>query len=108
LVAPSLYEGFDLPTVEAMSQGCPILASDIAVHREVLGSAAQYFEPTNLAAFVEALANLWKDTALRGNLTQMSKLTAKSFDWSRTAALTREAFLSAIQTPSQSASTAAL
>ena len=46
-IFPSLYEGFGLPPIEAMSCGCPVLASDIPVLKEVCGDAAIYFDPNN-------------------------------------------------------------
>ena len=47
LVFPSLYEGFGIPPLEAMVHGCPVLASDIPATREVCGSAAVYFNPSD-------------------------------------------------------------
>ena len=47
-IFPSLYEGFGLPPIEAMSCGCPILVSDIPVLREVCGNAATYFNPLDI------------------------------------------------------------
>ncbi len=44
-IFPSIYEGFGLPLLEAMTCGCPVLASDIPVFREVCGDAAIYFNP---------------------------------------------------------------
>ena len=44
-IFPSIYEGFGLPPLEAMACGCPVLASDIPVEREVCGDAALYFNP---------------------------------------------------------------
>ncbi|MCR4582032.1 MAG: glycosyltransferase family 4 protein [Prevotella sp.] len=44
-IFPSVYEGFGLPPLEAMNCGCPVLASDIPVLREVCGDAAVYFNP---------------------------------------------------------------
>ncbi len=44
-IFPSLYEGFGLPPIEAMSCGCPVLVSDIPVLHEVCGDAATYFNP---------------------------------------------------------------
>lgn len=51
-VCPSLYEGFDFAGIEAMRCGGMVLASDIAVHREVYGEACGYFD----AYCVESLA----------------------------------------------------
>ena len=47
-IFPSLYEGFGLPPIEAMSCGCPVLVSDIPVLREVCGDAATYFNPLDV------------------------------------------------------------
>lgn len=44
-VFPSLYEGFGLPPLEAMSCGCPVVASNVSSLPEVLGDAALYFDP---------------------------------------------------------------
>jgi glycosyltransferase involved in cell wall biosynthesis len=56
-IAPSLYEGFGLPCLEALASGCPVIASDIPPHREVCRDQATYFPPTSvdaLAACMEA------------------------------------------------------
>lgn len=55
LLVPSLYEGFGLPLLEAMSQGVPILASDILPFREVGGSTLDYIAPTDLAKWAEMM-----------------------------------------------------
>lgn len=57
-VCPSLGEGFDFSGVEAMRCGSPVIASDIQVHRDVFGSAAEYFatySPGDLARAVKAV-----------------------------------------------------
>lgn len=55
-VCPSFGEGFDFSGIEAMRCECPVVASDIAVHREVFGSAAEYFSPYSTPELVSALA----------------------------------------------------
>lgn len=53
---PSLYEGFGYPPLEALSQGCRVVASEIPVLREVLGSAATFANPHDPAALAHALS----------------------------------------------------
>lgn len=59
VLAPSSEEGFDLPAVEAMAMGVPLIASDIAVHRELV-SGARLIDPLDgpgwMAAIAEATA----------------------------------------------------
>ena len=57
-VCPSIYEGFDYPGVEALRCGGAVLASDIPVHREVLGEAAAYYPPYDDAACARAILAL--------------------------------------------------
>ncbi len=55
LITASYAEGFNLPIVESLSRGRPVLASDIPVHREVAGSHAAYFRPRAAAALAELI-----------------------------------------------------
>jgi alpha-1,2-rhamnosyltransferase len=55
-ITTSIAEGFNLPIVEALSKGCPVLASDLPVHREVGGAHAAYFPSGDAAALVELIA----------------------------------------------------
>tara|TARA_R110002051_G_scaffold53074_2_gene100316 strand:- start:2954 stop:4192 length:1239 start_codon:yes stop_codon:yes gene_type:complete len=54
VVAPSSVEGFDLPAVEAMAMGVPLIASDIAVHRELV-SGARLIDPLDGLGWLSAL-----------------------------------------------------
>jgi glycosyltransferase involved in cell wall biosynthesis len=54
-VCPSFAEGFGLSGVEAMMCGCPVVASDIAAHREVYADAAEYCNPYSLDDLVRAI-----------------------------------------------------
>lgn len=56
VVVPSRLEGFSLPVLEALTAGAPLVASDIAVHREVAGEAAWYFRCGDAAACARACA----------------------------------------------------
>jgi len=55
---PSLYEGFGLPLVEAMSCGCPVLASNCGSLPEVAGGGAQCFELMDAQSMTAALLAL--------------------------------------------------
>ncbi len=58
-VFPSLYEGFGIPPLEAMASGCPVIASDIPVTREVCGDTARYFRPHDADALAALMREHW-------------------------------------------------
>jgi glycosyltransferase involved in cell wall biosynthesis len=67
---PSMVESFGHPLVEAMACGVPVVASDIAVHREVCGDAALYFEPSDHHALAARLRQLAESPDLRMQLRE--------------------------------------
>jgi len=78
---PTLYEGFDLPPLEAMAAGCPVIASDIPVHHEVLGDAARYIkagDPGALAATIDAIVH---DANLQHQLRTRGVEQAAKYSW---------------------------
>lgn len=56
LIAASYAEGFNLPIIEALRAGCPVLASDLPVHREVGGAHAAFFPKDDADALAELVA----------------------------------------------------
>lgn len=56
VACPSLFEGFGLTGVEAFACGAPVVASELAPHREFLGEHARYFPPGDVPALAAALA----------------------------------------------------
>ncbi len=84
VLAPSLYEGFDLPSVEALACGASIIASDIAVHREVLQDSAVYATVDSVDEWVNAIMNCGNKPPLsRSNVRewmQVSKETMKIYE----------------------------
>lgn len=58
MVFPSVYEGFGIPAVEAMSLGKPVLASMSSAFPEVIGQAGVYFDPFSVEEFVAGLREI--------------------------------------------------
>jgi len=82
LVFPSLYEGFGIPPLEAMVNGCPVIASDIPPVREVCGDAALYFDPhraDELAAGMRTI--LAESDSVRRERVQRGDERAATFTW---------------------------
>jgi|UPI00068BEAE1 glycosyltransferase involved in cell wall biosynthesis len=86
-VFPSLYEGFGLPPLEAMSLGCPVVASNAASIPEVCGDAALYFDPTSVADMATAITRVVDDADLRADLRRRGTLRFATFTWDAAAQL---------------------
>lgn len=67
-VYPSLYEGFGLPPLEAMSCGCPVIVADSSSLPEVCGNAAVYCDPHNTQSLLRALTRVLDNPQLRAEL----------------------------------------
>lgn len=80
-VFPSLYEGFGIPPLEAMTQGCPVLAADIPAVREACGDAALYFDPRDGASLRRALQSILSEPARRAALVAAGKTNLARFSW---------------------------
>jgi glycosyltransferase involved in cell wall biosynthesis len=90
-VLPSLYEGFGLPILEAMSHGVPVAASNTGALPEVCGDAALMFDATNVADIAGALKAL-RSEPLRSRLAEAGRARAREFSWARTARLTLDVY----------------
>ena len=76
---PSLYEGFGLPALEAMSLGTPVLTSNTASLPEVVGDAAVKVDPYDVRAMVEGIRALDADDELCGHLSWAGRQRAGLF-----------------------------
>ena len=92
LVFPSLWEGFGLPAVEAMSCGVPVLSSDRGSLPEVVGEAGLYYDPLDVPAIAGTILNFFGDPELRARVTEAALPRTARFSWDRAAELGEECF----------------
>ncbi|HET8673605.1 MAG TPA: glycosyltransferase family 1 protein [Thermoleophilaceae bacterium] len=82
---PSLYEGFGLPVLEAMTCGAPVLTSRVSSLPEVGGNGAAYVDPLDVADMRDGIARLLGSSAERRALAERGRARAAEFSWERTA-----------------------
>lgn len=91
-VYPSLYEGFGLPPLEAMSLGCPVICSSSSSLPEVVGNAAEQFDPQNIDSLRTAIESVVFNTDHRENLISQGYAQSKLFSWEKCASKTLEIY----------------
>lgn len=87
-VFPSRYEGFGIPLIEAMSRGCPVVASDIAPSREVCGGAVRYFPLDDPIQMVPLIERIVSDPDEAAELRARGRVAAARYSWRDAADLT--------------------
>lgn len=78
---PSTYEGFGLPPLEAMAEGCPVAAASAASLPEVCGDAALSFDPHRIESIEGALRCMVADEGLRARLRTAGQARVARFRW---------------------------
>jgi glycosyltransferase involved in cell wall biosynthesis len=91
---PSLYEGFGLPTLEAMANGVPVMSSNRSSLPEIAGNAALYFDPESVEEMCLAMERLLTDETLRQQLVVRGRERVKRFSWESCARATLAALRS--------------
>jgi glycosyltransferase involved in cell wall biosynthesis len=84
-IYPSLCEGFGFPPLEAMSQGCPVLASRDSCIPEVCGESAFYFDPTDLHDLVRNLEHALASETMRNRMKANGLEQIKKYRWNTAA-----------------------
>jgi glycosyltransferase involved in cell wall biosynthesis len=82
-VFPSRYEGFGLPVAEAMTCGCPVVASGIPVLREIFPQGALFFDPLSPDDIAAKVMQLLADKTMQSKLSEAGIAQTKTMTWQR-------------------------
>lgn len=84
-IYPSLYEGFGLPPLEAMSNGCPVIVARAGSLPEVCGDAALYCDPRDPQDIADKISTMMSDVELQNMFKTKGLLHSKIFTWEKCA-----------------------
>ncbi|HVZ84619.1 MAG TPA: glycosyltransferase family 1 protein [Terracidiphilus sp.] len=88
LVFASMYEGFGIPLLEAMTCGCPVITSNVSSMPEVGGDAALYCDPYDTDSLAGAMMKIASSLEIRAELIARGRARAQQFSWEKCAAET--------------------
>ncbi len=96
-VYPSIYEGFGLPVLEALSLGVPTITGTAPALREVSGDAALQVDPYDVGALSRSMKRLLEDASLRQALSAKAFRRSKDFSWKKAAEETESVYVAAFR-----------
>jgi glycosyltransferase involved in cell wall biosynthesis len=96
---PSLFEGFGLPVLEAMSLGAAVIASNSTSIPEITGEAALLVDPYCVEDIAAAMLRLARDAQFRATLQERAPRQAEQFRWDTAARKTLECYEEALRSP---------
>ena len=96
-VYPSLYEGFGIPPLEAMSFNCPVVCSNTSSIPEVVGDAAELFDPVDITAIQQAIERVLSSPEHSANLVSKGHERIKQFGWDKCARDTLNVYRKVLQ-----------
>lgn len=99
MACPSLYEGFGLPVLEAMSCGAPVVTSGSSALGEVADGAALLVDPQSSAQIADALYSVCTDGELAAQLSAKGRARARQFTWENAARATLAVYDSLVASP---------
>ena len=99
LIYPSLFEGFGLPVLEAMSLGAPVIASKTTCLPEIVGDAGFLVDPEAATEIAVAMGALAGSRGKRNALAEKSLERSRRFSWQKTAELVLDGYREALAEP---------
>ncbi|MBL8777963.1 MAG: glycosyltransferase family 4 protein [Acidimicrobiales bacterium] len=97
LLFPSTFEGFGAPVLEAMSRGCPVVASDVTALPEVVGDAGILLPPDEPEEWSRVMLDLVTDPERVRVLAEAGRARAATYPWGRSADALRGAYHRALE-----------
>ncbi|KAF0185751.1 MAG: glycosyltransferase [Nitrospirae bacterium] len=91
-IYPSMYEGFGIPPLEAMSHDCPVVCSNTGSIPEVVGDAGEYFDPIDTGNMRAAIERVLTSDSYRKSLVAKGRERLKCFSWDRCAVETLDIY----------------
>lgn len=91
-IYPSLYEGFGIPVLEALSCGVPTITSDRSSMPEIAGDGALIVDPTDVEQIYQAMRLLLSDEKRRSEISVRALLQSSRFSWEAAAAATLDQY----------------
>ena len=82
-VYPSVYEGFGIPPLEAMAHSCPVISSNTSSMPEVIGGAAEYFDPLDIDDMKYAIEKVVYSESRIEILKALGERRLMSFSWDK-------------------------
>jgi glycosyltransferase involved in cell wall biosynthesis len=84
-VYPSLYEGFGFPPLEAMAHGCPVISSNTSSMPEVIGDAAEFFDPDDIDDIASSIRSVVDSEKRQAELVAKGYSRLGNFSWKKCA-----------------------
>lgn len=91
-IYPSLYEGFGIPPLEAMSTGCAVICSQTSSIPEVVGDAGEFFDPRQVDSIRAAIERVLQSSGYRQTLIERGRVRHQQFTWKRCASETLDIY----------------
>lgn len=96
MVYPSLFEGFGIPILEAMTCNVPVIVSETSSMPEVAGEAGLLVDPNSVDDIAHKMSMIYKDEVMRDKMIEAAKKQKELFSWDRSAEQLWESIMTCI------------